>query len=230
MGHVSAQEFLNKYNILDAYLRDIVGADESKGMVSLYKDTLDDPEEQMQLRTMNKLRNEIAHGVFPSNEPIKVDKSFVSLLDKHIRYVRTHQKEVKKKMLVAISNRRKKDEQRNKAFHGNETNEFANSSHVEKPSVSRLRFINVDISNCSGVYSFEDGDSFYSEFPYSIKNGTLYIENCSGVGKVVLPPGRYNVFHVENASGSIMVMTHEATFNEYQKHNFSGILHVADKA
>ena len=154
MGHVSAQEFLNKYNILDAYLRDIVGADESKGMVSLYKDTLNDPEEQMQLRTMNKLRNEIAHGVFPSNEPIKVDKSFVSILDKHIQYVRTHQKEVKKNMQVAISNRRKKDEQRNKAFHENKTNEFANSSHVEKPSVSRLRFVNVNISNCSGVFSF----------------------------------------------------------------------------
>lgn len=224
MGHVSAQEFLNKYNILDAYLRDIVGADESKGMVSLYKDTLDDPEEQMQLKTMNKLRNEIAHGVFPSNEPIKVDKSFVTLLDKHIDYVRTHQKEVKKKMQISILNRREKDERK----------EIAKSNHhikeTKKAKTYHLPFRNVVVSNSTGMLSFEDGGEFYSEFEYSIKNDTLYIKGATGVGRVILPPGQYDTFTVKNTTGNLMIMTHKAKFSNYQRNKITGMFHIAKKS
>ena len=221
MGHVSVQEFLNKYNILDAILRDVAHGDESKGMVSLYKDTLDDPEEQLKLRTMNKLRNEIAHGVFPSNEPIKVDSSFIDLLDKHINYVKTHQKEVARKMRISMERRREKDERERVSL------PQRNSEVARTPSrqvSTKLPFKNIILSDITGVLTIEDGDRFFSDLNSSINNDTLRINDFTGVGKIVLPPGEYELLSINDFTGTIEVTAKHVTFKNIQRNDFTGTL------
>ena len=221
MGHVPVQEFLNKYNVLDAILRDVVQGDESKGMISLYKDTIPDKEEQLKLRTMNKLRNEIAHGVFPSNEPIKVDRSFIDLLDKHIAYVKTHQKEVRAKMLVAMKKRREKDERERASF-----SPRASKPQQEAPnksSAKALPFKRIVIHEVSGVITIEDGPSFYSEVDYTIEDDTLIVCEESGVGRIVLPEGEYECLSVSELSGVLMIEAQKAKFRNVQRRNNSGV-------
>ena len=103
------RDFINKYNTLDYFLRELVNGDENKGYISIYKDTLDDVMEQMQFKSLNQLRNQIAHGVFLSNEPIMLDSSLVQFIEKHLDYVTKNSAKVKENMLVAIDKRKEKD-------------------------------------------------------------------------------------------------------------------------
>ena len=232
MGHVSVQEFLNTYNALDNYLRDICGGDESKGMISLYKDTLTDPSDQMQLKTINKLRNDIVHGVFSTDEPIKVDKSFIKLLNKHLKYVKHHQAEVKKAMLVAMSKRREKDEMKaQNVVHSNVTEERVLPQNNKKRKLSSIRTTSfpvkkIYISNMSGILSIEDSDSFYCDYEYKISGESLKINNNNGIGRLCLPPGHYDLLLISDSTGQISVTTVNATFEKISKTNFSGILDV----
>jgi len=215
--HVSVQEFLNAYNALDNYLRDICGGDESRGMISLYKDTLKDPKEQLKLKTINKLRNELAHGVFPSDDPIKIDESLIKLLNKHLKFVSKHQKEVKEKMLIAMKNRREKDERRN-----------ASIPQKEEPVTSNFPIKKIYLSNISGMVSIEDASCFVCEFDYSTNGDILVVSDASGIGRIGLPAGQYELLSAGGISGNVMVMTHKAHFKKIERHDVSGIFHVAE--
>ena len=103
------REFLNKYNTLDYFLRELVNGDENKGYVSIYKDTLPDLMEQMQFKSLNQLRNQIAHGVYLSDNPIMIDAALVAFIDKHLKRLIDEKEQIKKDMLVAIEKRKEKD-------------------------------------------------------------------------------------------------------------------------
>lgn len=109
----TSREFLNKYNMLDYFLRELVNGEEDKGYISIYKDTLEDLSEQMQFKSLNQLRNQLAHGVYLSNDPISVSEDILLFLDNHLDYVSKDKEIIKNKMLIAIENRKIKDLERN---------------------------------------------------------------------------------------------------------------------
>ena len=145
MGKLStSREFLNKYNMLDYFLRELGNGEEGKGYISIYKDTLEDLSEQMQFKSLNQLRNQLAHGVYLSNDPISISEDILLFLDNHLDYVNKNKEIIKNKMLVAIENRKIKDLERNNKENISQNLLTQDNKHSPKDEAPKVYKTNSD--------------------------------------------------------------------------------------
>ena len=244
-SHVKTRVFLNRYNALDNYLRDLIGVDDSRGMISIYKDTVDSISEQQMLKTMNKLRNDIAHGVFPSDDSLKIDSEFCRLLDKHLLYVKFHKKLVKEKMLKAMKERQEKDEaKQSEVTKTNEpvkTNNRVMNNYVE-PNInvnvntnhsrqkknrnvqSSASFRNIVIENWVGTIEIFCSNSFSISCSHQIANDTLFLTDQVGTAEIGIPAGNYEGLWITNVTGTISIDSNNIRFNNIYREDHTGTL------
>lgn len=121
------QKFLNAYNRLDNYLKNIAGVKRQINLIS-YLERILPEQQQSELNTIRQYKNVVeSHGVNPGAKKPIVPKEWVSWLEKELQYCKNNRNAIAiqlKQMLKESDNRNNKNRNNN-----NHNNNYQNNNN-----------------------------------------------------------------------------------------------------
>lgn len=126
------QKFLNAYNRLDNYLKNIAGVTRQINLIS-YLERILPEQQQSELNTIRQYKNVVeSHGVNPGAKKPIVPKEWVSWLERELQYCKNNRNAIAiqlKQMLKESGNRNNNNQNNNNQNNNNRNNNYQSNNN-----------------------------------------------------------------------------------------------------
>lgn len=165
------QKFLNAYNRLDNYLKNIAGVTRQINLIS-YLERILPEQQQSELKTIRQYKNVVeSHGVNPGAKKPIVPKEWVCWLERELQYCKNNRNAIAiqlKQMLKESDNRNNKNRNNN-----NQNNNYQNNNNQNNNRNNNNRNNNQNNNNRNnkknrqnynnGAYTFDKNDGSHNK-------------------------------------------------------------------